>query len=412
MLLSRLLHNLIKVGTLSVIDANGYTWVFHGTDNPAVTIRLHNKRLHHRLYTNPRLALGEAYTNGELTIENADLYTFLDLIGRNMQLTGNITLPGLTGFLSYITRRLRQLNSERLAKAHVAHHYDLSEDLYDLFLDNDKQYSCAYFSESTDTLEQAQQEKKRHITAKLLPERGHQVLDIGCGWGGLAMHLARETGATVTGLTLSGQQLKSARARIAENGLDSNVSIHLRDYRQQTGQYDRIVSVGMFEHVGVGNYKSFFQQVHRLLKDEGVALLHTIGRSAGPGVTDPWIRKYIFPGGYIPALSEIVPVIEKSGLTITDIEILRLHYADTLKHWRQRFLANRARIAELYDERFCRMWEYYLASSEIAFRYLSTSVFQIQLARRQTAVPLTRDYINDIKSELNGAGQRNSSQAA
>ena len=412
MLLSRLLHNLIKVGTLSVIDANGYTWVFHGTDKPAVTIRLHNKRLHHRLYTNPRLALGEAYTNGELTIEDADLYTFLDLIGRNMQVTGNISLPGLTGFLSYITRRLRQLNSERLARAHVAHHYDLSEDLYDLFLDSDKQYSCAYFSHATDTLEQAQEEKKRHITAKLLAERDHQVLDIGCGWGGLAMHLASETGANVTGLTLSGQQLKSARARIAEKGLDKNVSIHMRDYRQQTGQYDRIVSVGMFEHVGVGNYKSFFQQVHRLLKDDGVALLHTIGRTRGPGVTDPWIRKYIFPGGYIPALSEIVPIIEKTGLTITDLEILRLHYADTLKHWRQRFMANRARIAELYDERFCRMWEYYLASSEIAFRYLSTAVFQIQLARRQTAVPLTRDYIHEIKSELSGAGHSNSSQAA
>lgn len=412
MLLSRLLNRLIKVGTLTVLDANGKTHVFRGTDNPAVTIRLHDKRLHHRLFTNPRLALGEAYMNGELTVEDAGLYEFLELIGRNMQQTGNIKLRGLLGFLNYAARRLLQYNSERLARARVAHHYDLSGELYDLFLDSDKQYSCAYFSPGVYTLEQAQQEKKRHITAKLLPERGQQVLDIGCGWGGLAMHLARETGAIVTGLTLSGEQLKSARSRIREGGLENNVSIHLRDYRQQTGQFDRIVSVGMFEHVGVGYYKDYFSQMNRLLKDDGVALLHTIGRAAGPGVTDPWTRKYIFPGGYIPALSEIVSVIEKSGLTVTDIEVLRLHYAETLRHWRQRFMANRSRIAGFYDERFCRMWEYYLASSEIAFRYLSTVVFQIQLAKQHNAVPLTRDYINEIKSELSGSGQHSSSQAA
>jgi len=412
MLLSHLLKRLIKVGTLSVIDADGKPHVFRGTGGTVATIRLHNKHLHHRLFTNPRLALGEAYMNGELTIEEGDLYGFLELVGRNMQLTGNITLPGLTGFLNYILRRLLQYNSERLARVRVAHHYDLSEELYDLFLDSDKQYSCAYFNLNTDTLEQAQEEKKRHITAKLLPQRGHQILDIGCGWAGLAMHLARETGAIVTGLTLSGEQMKNARTRVRENGLEKNVNIHLRDYRQQTGQFDRIVSVGMFEHVGIGHYPTFFSQVNRLLKDEGVALLHTIGRAAGPGVTDPWIRKYIFPGGYIPALSEIIAVIEKSGLTITDIEVLRLHYAETLKHWRQRFIANRSKIAGLYDERFCRMWEYYLASSEIAFRYLSTVVYQIQLAKQQQAVPLTRDYINEIKSELSSSGHHSDSQAA
>ena len=412
MLLSRLLHRLIRVGTLRVIDANGKTHGFHGTDDPAVTIRLHDKRLHHRLFTNPRLAMGEAYANGDLTIEDADLYKFLDLIGRNMQQTGNITLPGLLGFMRYLFRRLMQYNSRRLAQTNVSHHYDLSEELYDLFLDSDKQYSCAYFGEGVETLEQAQEEKKRHITAKLLPERGQQILDIGCGWGGLAMHLARETGASVTGLTLSTEQMKNARARVRENGLEKNVSIHLRDYRQQTGQFDRIVSVGMFEHVGIGYYRTYFSQMNRLLKDDGVALLHTIGRSAGPGVTDPWIRKYIFPGGYIPALSEIVSAIEKSGLAITDIEILRLHYAETLKHWRQRFMANQKKIAGLYDERFCRMWEYYLASCEIAFRYLSTVVFQIQLAKQHHAVPLTRDYINEIKSELSSSGSHSSSQAA
>lgn len=412
MLLSHLLNRLIRVGSLCVVDANGIPHRFHGTDGPNVTIRLHDKRLHYRLFINPRLALGEAYTNGELTIEDASLYDFLDLIGRNMQYINDIDLGGMTGFLDRLVRRLQQINTERLAKAHVAHHYDLSEELYDLFLDRDKQYSCAYFDDNTVTLEQAQENKKRHIAAKLLPQRGQRILDIGCGWGGLAMHLAQESGAVVTGLTLSQEQVQNAQARVREAGLDKNVDIQLRDYRQQTGQFDRIVSVGMFEHVGVAYYKSFFSQVDQLLKDDGVALIHTIGRTQGPGVTDPWIRKYIFPGGYIPALSEIVPVIEKTGLMVTDVEILRLHYAETLKHWRQRFNANRGRIAALYDDRFCRMWEYYLASSEIAFRYLSTAVFQIQLAKQQTAVPMTRDYIQELESAAGEPEHRSSSRAA
>lgn len=413
MLLSHLLNRLIRVGSLCVVDANGKLHRFHGaTDGPNITIRLHDKRLHYRLFINPRLALGEAFTNGLLTIEDASLYEFLDLVGRNMQYTDNIDLGGMTGFMDHLVRRLLQLNTERLARAHVAHHYDLSEELYDLFLDSDKQYSCAYFDDDTVTLEQAQIQKKRHITAKLLPQPGQTILDIGCGWGGLAMHLAQETGAIVTGLTLSSEQLKNARTRIRDAGLEKNIDIQLRDYRQQTGQFDRVVSVGMFEHVGVGYYKSFFSQVQQLLKDDGVALLHTIGRTGRPGVTDPWIRKYIFPGGYIPALSEIIPVIEKTGLMITDVEILRLHYAETLKHWRQRFNANRRQVAALYDDRFCRMWEYYLASSEISFRYLSTAVFQIQLAKQQTAVPLTRNYIQELESVADGSKHQNSSRAA
>jgi cyclopropane-fatty-acyl-phospholipid synthase len=399
MLLSHLLNRLIKVGSLSVIDAGGKSHHFHGTGTPWVTIRLHDRRLHHRLFFNPRLALGEAYMDGQLTVEDADLYGFLDLIGKNMRHTGQITLLGPLGFLGRMGRRLMQRNTPRGARVNVAHHYDLKEDLYDLFLDRDKQYSCAYFAQPDASLEQAQEEKKRHIAAKLLLAPGHKVLDIGCGWGGLAMHLARAHGALVTGLTLSGEQLQSARARVRAGGLEKFVDIYQRDYRQESGRYDRIVSVGMFEHVGIGHYQVYFNRIHTLLKDDGVALLHTIGRGRGPGVTDPWIRKYIFPGGYIPALSEIVPAIEKTGLTITDVEVLRMHYAETLRHWRQRFLANRDQVIKLYDERFCRMWEYYLASSEIGFRYLGSVVFQIQMAKRQDAVPLTRDYIYEMKYE-------------
>lgn len=412
MLLSLLLKRLIRVGTLSVIDADGKTHRFAGTAGPQVTIRLHDRRLHHRLYTNPRLALGEAYMRGQLTVEDTDLYGFLDLVGLNMQHTGMLTLGGVTGFLDRIARRLLQLNTLHWARSNVAHHYDLSEHLYDLFLDRDKQYSCAYFNQPGIGLDQAQEEKKRHIAAKLLLVPGQRVLDIGCGWGGLALHLARENGAVVTGLTLSGQQLRSARARARDGGLSHQVDFQLRDYREQTGTFDRIVSVGMFEHVGIGHYREFFDQIGKLLSADGVALLHTIGRTNGPGVTDPWYRKYIFPGGYSPALSEIIPAIEQAGLIITDIEILRLHYAETLRHWRRRFLANRLKVVSLYDESFCRMWEYYLASSEIAFRYLPTVVFQIQLAKQIQAVPLTRDYLHATELEIHGTDRRRRSRAA
>lgn len=412
MLASYLLKKLINTGSLQVIDANGKRHLFRGTDHPTVTIRLHDRKLHHRLLTNPRLALGEGYMSGDLTVEDASLYDFLDLIGRNMALTGRLSMHGFAGILNWLVRPLHQFNPTIWARSHVAHHYDLSGELFDLFLDQDKQYSCAYFTGPNDSLEQAQEEKKRHISAKLLAEPGHNVLDVGCGWGGLAIYLAQETGANVTGLTLSNEQLNVARKRVHDNGLSNNVFIHQRDYREQTGQFDRIVSVGMFEHVGINHYKTYFNQVYDLLKDDGIFLLHTIGRMKGPGVTDPWIRKYIFPGGYIPALSEIVKVIERTGLTITDVEVLRLHYAKTLKHWRSRFLANRERAKDLYDERFCRMWEYYLASCEIAFRYLSTAVYQIQITKQQQAVPLTRDYINRIKSEMLLAKGRDRRHAA
>lgn len=397
MLLSHLLNRLIRVGSLSVIDAYGNTHLFEGTKGPAVTVRLHDKALHHRLFTNPPLTLGEAYTNGTLTVEDADLYDFLDLIGRNMELSGLSHLKGTTGWISWLLRRLQQWNPAGWARLNAARHYDLSGDLYDLFLDADKQYSCAYFPTPGTGLDEAQETKKRLIAAKLLIEPGHKVLDIGSGWGGMAIYLARETGADVTGLTLSAEQLKVSRQRARDAGLSDRVWFHLRDYREQTGVFDRIVSVGMFEHVGIDHFGKYFSQVRDLLTADGVALLHTMGRVDGPGVTDPWIRKYVFPGGYIPALSEIMPAIEKTGLWTTDIEVLRLHYAETLRHWRRRFKANREKAVALYDERFFRLWEYYLAISEIGFRYLDTTVFQIQITRSQDAVPLTRDYMTRLE---------------
>jgi cyclopropane-fatty-acyl-phospholipid synthase len=276
----------------------------------------------------------------------------------------------------------------------VAHHYDLNGRLYSLFLDRDRQYSCAYFPLGNETLEDAQLAKKRHIMAKLCLDRpGLRVLDIGCGWGGMALTMARERGAEVTGITLSQEQLAEARARAAAEGLNDRVRFEAQDYRAVTERFDRIVSIGMFEHVGIGHYRTFFDTVARCLKPDGIALVHAIGRHDGPGTTNPWLRKYIFPGGYSPALSEVFPAIESSGLMTTDIEILRLHYADTLRHWRRRFTANRDAITALYDERFCRMFEFYLTASEITFRRRGHMVWQVQLAHRHQAVPLTRDYI-------------------
>ena len=275
----------------------------------------------------------------------------------------------------------------------MAHHYDLSGRLYDLFLDKDKQYSCAYFEDENDGLEEAQHNKKRHIAAKLLLESDQKVLDIGCGWGGLALYLAREAGVEVTGLTLSREQHGAAEERAREAGLDNQVRFRLQDYREEAETYDRVVSVGMFEHVGATHYREFFGKLRRLLKEDGVALLHTIGRAGPPGATNAWLAKYIFPGGYTPALSEMMAAIEKEDLWVTDIEALRLHYAGTLRHWRERFAANRDEIRDLYDEKFCRMWEFYLTGCEQSFRRMDQLVFQIQIARRRDAVPLTRGYI-------------------
>jgi len=397
MLLARLLKHLIRVGTLTVIDAAGRPHRFQGgTAGPSVTVRLHDRRLHRLLFYNPDLHAGEAYTNGTLTVEDASLYDFLELIGRNVELAGGFhPLTDGARWMDKLFRRLHQFNPAGWARSNVAHHYDLSGALYDLFLDTDRQYSCGYFPTGSEDLETAQALKKRHIAKKLLIRPGQTVLDIGSGWGGMGLYLARDFGARVTGVTLSSEQLKLSRSRAETAGLADRVDFRLRDYRSLEGRFDRIVSVGMFEHVGVGYYRTYFRKIRQLLADDGVALVHTIGRFDAPGTTSPWIRKYIFPGGYIPALSEMMAAVEKEGLWTTDVEVLRLHYAATLRHWRHRFAANRDRARELYDETFCRMWEFYLAVSEVSFRHLGNTVFQIQLARRQDAVPLTRDYLTD-----------------
>ena len=333
--------------------------------------------------------------DGTLTIEQGSLYDALDVWAANIGRVGAHPLSRTVATLERLLRCVHQYNPVHRAQANVAHHYDLSDTLYGLFLDADRQYSCAYFTHRHDDLEQAQRDKKRHLAAKLLLEPGVRVLDIGSGWGGLALSLAEAGAGEVVGITLSEEQLKFSRERAVRAGLHERVRFELCDYRTLDGRFDRIVSVGMFEHVGVRHYHEFFTAMRDLLAEDGVAVLHSIGRADGPGATNPWIRKYIFPGGYAPALSEVLPVVEKLGLWVTDIEILRLHYAETLRLWRRRFLAIRARIAELYDERFCRMWEFYLVGSELTFRRMGHMVFQLQLAKRQDAVPLTRNYVTD-----------------
>ena len=398
MLLARVFEKLITIGRLDVVDANGRWHSFAGMPGPKVAIRLGDKALHWKLILRPSLYLPEAVMDGTLTIEEGGLYDFIDLLAINLE-----ALPQ-QGLLSHFyngsttaLRRLHQFNPLNRARRNVAHHYDLSDQLNELFLDQDRQYSCAYFHSPEDDLDAAQLAKRRHIAAKLLLSPGQRVLDIGSGWGGLALHLAAGPGVEVDGLTLSAEQLKVAQRRAAAVGLADRVRFHLRDYREEAGSYDRIVSVGMFEHVGVNHYRTFFEKVKALLKPDGVALLHAIGRMEGPADTNPWIRKYIFPGGYCPALSEGTRAVEKTRLWITDIEILRLHYAETLRAWRRRFMQNRARAQAIYDERFCRMWEMYLVGSEIAFRRHGLLVFQMQLAMAVDTVPFVRDYMLDTE---------------
>jgi cyclopropane-fatty-acyl-phospholipid synthase len=397
MLVSPLLHYLVRRGTLRVIDADGCLHVFSGKESwHTVTMRFRDHAVDWALLFNAQLKLGEAIMDGRITIEDGSIYDLLELLGCNMALAPPYPLMRLTDFFGRMLRIFQQYNPLWKARENVAHHYDLSDTLYNLFLDTDRQYSCAYFHDPNDSLEEAQANKKRHLASKLRLEPGQKVLDIGCGWGGLALYLAQQCDVQVTGVTLSVEQLRVAERRAAALGLADRVKFELVDYREVTGRrFDRIVSVGMFEHVGVVHYPAFFQKVKELLTDDGIALLHSIGRSDGPGHTNAWIRKYIFPGGYSPAISEVVPVVEKTGLWITDIEVLRLHYAETLRNWRERFLANRERVKAIYDERFCRMWEFYLAGSEVAFRYQGHANFQMQIAKRVDSVPLTRDYMFD-----------------
>jgi cyclopropane-fatty-acyl-phospholipid synthase len=396
MLLARLCNALIEDGALTLIDADGRTHRFGRACREAdVVVRLHDRRLHQTLAWNPSLHLGEAYMDGTLTMERGGIYELLDLCGRNLGRFDAHPAVQLRRLMERPRRFLQQYNPADRARRNVAHHYDLSDVLYEHFLDWDRQYSCAYFEDPRMTLEEAQDAKKRHLAAKLLLRPGQRVLDIGSGWGGLALHLAGHEHVDVTGITLSSQQLAVSRRRASEASLGGRVGFHLRDYRDEVGTYDRVVSVGMFEHVGTPHYGAFFDKLASLLADDGVAVLHSIGRTGGPTTTDPWLRKYIFPGAYIPALSEVLPAIERAGLWVTDVEILRLHYAETLRHWRRRFVSSWDRVAEHHDARFCRMWEFYLALSEAAFRRGGLMVFQLQLSRRVDAVPLTRDYLHE-----------------
>lgn len=392
--LSIFLNKLIKQGTLNIIDVEGKKHQFTGTSEPEVTIRFHDKSLLWKIFLKPDLKAGEAYMDGSLTIEQPhNVFDFLNLITKNMEWRPDNPFHLMGGDpLSRFKGWLNQVNEAGKSKRNVAHHYDLSDDLYNLFLDDNRQYSAAYFLSPDESLEQAQINKMDLIAKKLLLKPDHNLLDIGCGWGGLSMHLNKTSGASVTGVTLSEEQLKVANKNsVHQYGVD----FQLRDYRDVTEKFDRVVSVGMFEHVGRKQYQTFFNKVYECLEEDGVALIHTIGRADGPGETDPWTKKYIFPGGYAPALSEIAPVIEKSGLYITDMEVLRLHYADTLCEWRKRVEQNKAKITELYDEKFLRMWEFYLASAECAFRNLGHVVFQFQLAKWQGNVPLNRRYLWD-----------------
>ncbi|ABQ30717.1 MULTISPECIES: SAM-dependent methyltransferase [Acidiphilium] len=398
-LLDNLLKRLVAHGDLSVIWPDGAISHYAGRPGRAATLAIRDPAIIRRLVTDPAMALGEGYMEGALDPVDGSIYDVLHVLLSSVQESeGRIPALRLRNAFGRVFRPLAQLNNARRSKRNVAHHYDLNGRLYALFLDRDRQYSCGYFPRGDETIDEAQAAKKRHIASKLLLDRPDlEVLDIGCGWGGMALTMARDYGARVTGITLSEEQLAEARRRAEAEGLADRVSFELMDYRAMTREFDRIVSVGMFEHVGVPNYPSFFATVQRCLKPDGVALLHAIGRFDGPDVTSPWLAKYIFPGGYSPSLSEVFAPLERSGLRSTDIEILRLHYAKTLAHWRKRFAANRDAIASLYDERFCRMFEFYLAGSQLAFEVQDHMVFQIQLARRQDAAPLTRDYMIDAE---------------
>jgi cyclopropane-fatty-acyl-phospholipid synthase len=385
------LNNVIRVGNLRVTTARGSTFTCGDGSGSVVAIRFTSRAAERGIITDPELKFGEAYMDGGIVVDEGSIADVLAVVlGQRRDEPVWIRMQWL---LRYLHRRLKQFNPSPRARRNAAHHYDLDGQLYALFLDADRQYSCAYFETLDQPLDDAQLAKKRHLAAKLLLAKDRTVLDIGCGWGGLALYLAEVCGARVTGITLSQQQDAFARMRAAEKGLSSQVEFRLQDYRDVPEKFDRIVSVGMFEHVGIGYYDAFFRKCRALLDNAGVMLLHAIGRSEGPNVTNPWIAKYIFPGGYIPALSEVLPAVERAGLLVTDIEILRLHYAETLKAWRERFLAQREQVERLYDERFVRMWEFYLAAAEMAFRERAMMVFQMQLTKRQGIVPLTRDYI-------------------
>ncbi|NNE40717.1 MAG: class I SAM-dependent methyltransferase [Marinicaulis sp.] len=400
--LHRALTNIIKIGRLSVIYPSGRKECY-GAAGAKVEFEICDKGALRKILVNPSIALPEAYSDGRLTLRAGEIYDLVALLFQNaerFQATPSFAIPNL---VQVFVQSILSANSRGRSRKNVHRHYDIDERLYRLFLDDDMQYSCGYFESPSMTLEAAQQAKKAHIIAKMnLPKMG-RVLDIGCGWGGLAISIAQASPVNVLGITLSERQYEVATKRAAKLGLSNRVEFQLRDYREIDGVFDRIVSVGMFEHVGPSDYSVFFNTVHDLLAHNGVALLHTIGRTGQPAPTSPWIRRHIFPGGHLPSLSEIAPAVEKSNLITGDVETLRLHYAETIRLWRERFAANRARAVDLYDDRFARMWELYLAGSEASFRYLDHVVFQIQLLKSIEAAPMMRNYMYPARMIEGGA---------
>ena len=407
--LQQILGKLVRTGTVRISIGPRRTFELgDGTGEP-IEVAFKSPFALLTVMANPELKLGESFMDGSMRFERGTIADFLDLVLSQAHDKPPLAIGLLINAYHYVIRRIVQFNPRGRARRNVAHHYDLDGRLYSLFLDSDQQYSCAYFEQPDMSLDDAQLAKKRHIAAKLLLDRpGLSVIDIGSGWGGLGLYLGEVTGARVLGVTLSEEQLARSTTRAVEKKLDPRVEFRLEDYRDVRGRFDRIVSVGMLEHVGVTHYDRFFRKIRDLLTEDGVALIHCIGRSGQATATATFISKYIFPGGYIPALSEVLPAIQRSGLVATDIEVLRLHYADTLKAWRARFVARREEVLAIYDERFFRMWEFYLAASEMSFRHRGLMIFQVQLARRQDAVPLTRDYIGPAEDRLRTAerGQR------
>ncbi|HWW24770.1 MAG TPA: cyclopropane-fatty-acyl-phospholipid synthase family protein, partial [Caulobacter sp.] len=392
---------LVRRGALTLILPSGQRLAFGDGMGAPIVARLTDAAAVRALLLDPDLRTGELFTDGRLVIEQGTIYDFLSLVLDNDGEANPSPVVQAFDRLRTATQLWRQRNDPGRARRNVAHHYDLGDAFYALFLDPDWQYSCAYFEHPGQGLADAQLAKKRHIAAKLLLEPRHRVLDIGCGWGGLALYLAGTAGvAEVLGVTLSEEQIARAQNRAQAADLGDRARFALTDYRAVEGRFDRVVSVGMFEHVGLGHYETFFKTCRERLVDDGVMLLHTIGCSDEPSVTNPWITRYIFPGGHLPSLSDILKAVERSGLIVADVEVLRLHYAETLRAWRTAFMARRAEAVAMFDERFCRMWEYYLAMSETAFRYEQVVVFQLQLVRRQESAPLTRDYVAVAEADL------------
>ncbi|WEX87631.1 cyclopropane-fatty-acyl-phospholipid synthase family protein [Sinorhizobium garamanticum] len=399
--LLNMLRRLVQKGKLTVVFSSGEEVVLGDGRGKPATIRIADAEAEKAIVRDPGLKFGEMYMDGRVLVEEGDIFDVLSIVKSNDLGNAATFRNSIVALLHVLRQQLKSRLPVNRNRYNVAHHYDLDGKLFNLFLDEDWQYSCAYFHPPGISLDEAQRAKKRHIAAKLLLEPGQKVLEVGSGWGGMAMYLAEASDVEVTGITLSEEQLKVSRERAERRGLADRVRFELQDYRTMQGrQFDRIVSVGMFEHVGIGNYGNFFRKMKELLTPEGVMLLHSIGQIYKPWATNPWIEKYIFPGGYIPALSEVLPPVESTRLLVKDIEILPMHYAWTLRAWRERFVAKREEAVRLYDERFFRMWEFYLAASETAFLYDKHFVFQLQLSPSLGSVPVSRDYIAQKEREL------------